>query len=741
MTPAAAVDKDIVLLGGGHAHVAVLKRFGMRPQRGVRLTLLTPSLVTPYSGMLPGLLAGHYTHAQAHVDLAPLARFAGARLVRAAATGLDLEARQVICAGRPPVAFDVLSLDIGSTPLVDGIAGAREHALAVKPVERFLEQLERVERRLLQGDGWLRVVVVGAGAGGVELALSVRYRLAQHLARAGLATDGLRVSVLTAGDRTLPGHSAGVRRRLHVAMRERGVELHTNAQVVAITETQVQCANGPPIGCDAAILVTGAAPAGWLADTGLALDARGFVRVDEQLHSVSHPHVFAAGDVASIDGYRLAKSGVFAVRQGPILADNLRHTIDGRALERYRPQRRTLSLISTGDHHAVASWGTLAAQGAWAWRLKDWIDRRWMRLYQELPRMDGGDGADDAATMHCAGCGSKVSSAVLSCVLEGLDPGSSPDLLVGLGDDAAVMRPPPGKVLVQSVDHFRAFVDDPWLLGRITAVHCLSDLHAMGAVPHSAQAMVTLAWTSEAKLELELRALLAGALAVLRAEGAMLIGGHTAQGAETAFGLAVNGFADADALLRKGALRAGEVLILTKPIGTGVILAADMRARASGASLAAALDSMLVSNGAAAACLREHGARACTDITGFGLLGHLVEMITASGVDARLDLARVPVLPGALELLADGIESTLAPANAAFLGHVSGAAPTPQHLALLSDPQTAGGLLAGVPATRAAHAVAALAALGYPQASIIGETCAPAQPGTPHVALAGFQDR
>jgi selenide,water dikinase len=522
------------------------------------------------------------------------------------------------------------------------------------------------------------------------------------------------------------------------------VELHTNARVVAITETQVQCQDRPPIGCDAAILVTGAAPAAWLADSGLALDARGFVRVDEQLRSVSHPQVFAAGDVASIDGHRLAKSGVFAVRQGPILSDNLQRAVDGRALMRYRPQRRTLSLISTGDHHAVASWGQLSAEGAWAWHLKDWIDRRWMRKYQQLPRMHDADEADEAdggQPMHCAGCGSKVSASVLSRVLAGLDPGSSPELLVGLGDDAAVLRPPPGQVLVQSVDHFRSFVDDPWTFGRITAVHCLSDLHAMGAAPHSAQAMVTLAWTSEDKLEHELRALLAGALSVLRAEGAMLIGGHTAQGAETAFGLAVNGFADADGLLRKDALRAGEVLILSKPIGTGVILAADMRARAAGASLAAALDSMLVSNAAAAACLRAHGARACTDITGFGLLGHLVEMLTASGVDARLDLARVPVLPAALDLLADGIESTLAPSNGAFFARLTGAAPSTAHLALLADPQTAGGLLAGVPAARAAPAVAALRALGYPHACIIGEATAAASAGTPLVTLAGFQDR
>ena len=735
MIPTVTVETDIVLLGGGHAHVAVLKRFGMRPQPGVRLTLVTPGMAAPYSGMLPGLLAGHYTHEQAHVDLEPLARFAGARLYRAAATGIDLDARQVICPGRPPVPFDLVSLDIGSTPIVDGIAGAREHALAVKPVEGFLEQLARVERRLLQGDGWLRVVVVGAGAGGVELALSVRHRLAQHLDQAGLATDGLRVSVLTAEERTLPGHSPGVRRRLHEAMREHGVELHTNTRVSAITETQVICEARPPIGCDAAILVTGAAPARWLTDIGLALDARGFVRVDEQLRSVSHPNVFAAGDVASIDGYRLAKSGVFAVRQGPILADNLRRSVDGRALRRYRPQRRTLSLISTGDQHAVASWGNWSAQGAWAWRLKDWIDRRWMRSYQELPHMAATEGADGAQAMPCAGCGSKVPASLLARVLARLEPGRSPDVLVGLGDDAAVIRPPPGQVLVQSVDHFRAFIDDPWTLGRITAVHCLSDLHAMGATPHSAQAMVTLAWTSETKLEYELHALLAGALSVLRAEGAVLVGGHTAQGAETSFGLAVNGFADANALLRKNALRADDVLILTKPLGSGVILAADMRGQSSGVSMGAALDGMLVSNAAAARCLREHGARACTDITGFGLLGHLVEMLSASGMDAHLDLACVPALPGALALLGKGIESTLAPSNGSFLTHVSGEAPTPSHLALLTDPQTAGGLLAGVPAARAAQAVAALVALGYRQACIIGAVTAPASPGAPRVTL------
>ncbi len=728
LKPEVPISRDLVLVGGGHAHVAVLRSFGMRQQPGTRITLIAADAETPYSGMLPGHLAGHYDRAACHIDLRPLCRFADARLYHAAAVGLDLDRRQVICVGRPPVPFDLLSIDIGAQPAQAGIAGAADHAIPIKPLDRFLERWHDVEQALLECGRPFRVVVVGGGAGGVEVSLALQYRMRRMLDRAGIDPTGLGFTVVTDTDRPLERHGAAVRRRMQAFLAARDIRLLTGRRVVAIEADRLRTEPDETIPFDAAVLVTHAAAPAWLRETGLALDPAGFIRVRDTLQSPSEPQVFAAGDVAGLDGHDLAKSGVYAVRQGPVLAHNLRAMIAHRPLRPYRPQRRTLALISSGDAHAVASYGPLTFEGAWVWRLKDWIDRRWMRRYQELPKMavPAAEPVNGVAmpAMRCGGCGAKIANTVLSRVLATLEPIARQDVRIGLDqpDDAAVVEVPPGQVMVQTVDHFRAFTDDPYLFGRVTANHCLGDIYAMGAAPQAALALVTLPFAPPDKLEQELRALLAGALETLNAAGAALIGGHTGEGAELAFGLSVNGLAPRDGLLLKSGMAAGEVLVLTKPLGTGTIFAADMQGEARSAWVDGALAQMLASSGPAAVCLTAHGATACTDITGFGLLGHLTEMLRASAVGATLRLDDLPALDGALSLLARGIASSLQPANQAYAAALTGLTAA-DHGAypLLFDPQTAGGLLASLPADRAEACLAQLHDLGYGAATAIGE--------------------
>ncbi len=734
---ATPVVKDLVLVGGGHAHVGVLRRFGMRPVPGLRLTLVTRDVHTPYSGMLPGYVAGLYGYDDCHIDLGPLARFAGARLYHAEVEGLDLAERRVHVKGRPPVGFDLLSVNTGSRPRTVDVPGAAEHALAVKPIDRFLVQWEALTARVLASRGFFRIVVVGGGAGGVELALSTRHRLRDLLAERGDDPERLRYTLLTRGPEILPTHNAGVRRRFERVLGERGVELRTDHTVVEVTATEVRAEGREPVPADAVLWVTDAAAPTWPGAAGLAVDEGGFIRVDECLQSVSHPGVFAAGDVAALPSAR-PKSGVFAVRQGPVLAANLRRAATGERLRPYRAQRHFLGLISTGDRYAVASRGGWSLEGAWLWRWKDWIDRRFMTRFNELPAMAGEKGPELAAgiadgealrelstlAMRCGGCGAKVGSTVLTRVMQRLPAARRPDVLIGLDapDDAAMLAVPPGKALVQSVDYFRAFLDDAYAFGQIAANHALGDLFAMGAEPQSALAIATVPYGRERVVEEALYELLAGALAILEPAGAVLAGGHSSEGAELAFGLTVNGLVEPERAWRKGGLRPGQALVLTKPIGTGTLFAADMRQRAKGRWVEGAIASMRLSSQAAAGCLRRHGATACTDVTGFGLLGHLVEMTRASGVDAVLTLGAVPILDGAEETVAAGILSSLQPQNLRLrraVRDLEAAARHPRY-PLLFDPQTAGGLLAGVPAEQAEACVAELRALGYGAAAVIG---------------------
>jgi len=442
------------------------------------------------------------------------------------------------------------------------------------------------------------------------------------------------------------------------------------------------------------------------------------------------------------------------VRQGRPLAENLRAAVTGRKLRPYRPQSTWLALISTGDRYAVASRGRLCLAGAWVWRWKDHIDRRFMARFNDLPAMDENAPpsratsrvildaeesaqAISALAMRCGGCGAKVGASVLSRALSVLEPVARDEVKVGLHapDDAAVVRVPPGKDMVHTIDFFRAFIDDPYLFGKIAANHALGDIFAMGAEPQTATAVATVPQGLETKVEDTVHQLMRGAVEVLNEAGCALVGGHTGEGSELALGFAVNGLADAedgsggpnDNLLTKGGLRAGQVLILTKPIGTGTLFAAHARLAARGRWIDAALTSMCQSSRQAARCLSEHGATACTDLTGFGLLGHLVEMTRPSGVDAELQLAALPLLEGAEETVAAGIVSSLQPANVRLRRAIrdQGAWLDHPRYPLLFDPQTAGGLLASVPAERGEACLAALHALGYDRAAIIGRVLAP----------------
>jgi selenide,water dikinase len=707
---------DLVLLGGGHSHVQVLRRLSMRPMPGVRVTLVSRESFTPYSGMLPGHVAGLYDWRDIHIDLGPLARFAGARFVPDEVRGLDAQGRRLVLAGHPDLRYDLLSVNSGAVPTAAGEVG-----MPVKPIGRFLPRWREVRERAVAGE---RVTLIGGGAAGVELALGMRRTL----------PAGVELALLS--DELMAGHAPGAVRHLRRALAAAGVDVAEGfrvrtAQASADATIQVIGSDERRHQTDHLFWVTGVEAPAWVAESGLATDERGFIAVDRHLRSLSHPEVFAAGDVAALSGQPRPKSGVFAVREGPVLTANLRRAVQGGRLIRYRAQRRALAIIGTGDGSAVASRGALWAAGRWVWRWKDWIDRRFMSRFNDLPDMSDPEPSVPRSlrenmpdTMRCGGCGAKLGADPLRRVLARL-PDQSPlerrrGVQLGIGDDAAVVQVAAGN-LVLTVDGFRSLVADPYRFGRITAHHSLNDVIAMGGQGLAALAMATVPLMAEEMMEQELYLLLQGVVEVLNEHDVPLVGGHSAEGGELSLALSITGV-EVGPALHKGGARAGEALLLTKALGTGAVLAADMRARAPSDDVAAAVAAMDTSNAAALAVLREHGVSALTDVSGFGLVGHLGEMLRAAGIGASLELAAIPLLPGAAALVADGFVSSLQANNEAALQDFDSAgidaASAP--LRLLADPQTSGGLLAAVPADRAAACVSALQAAGYPAACRIG---------------------
>ena len=733
------IVKDLVLVGGGHSHVAVLKRFGMKPVPGVRLTLICRDAHTPYSGMLPGYVAGHYDFDEAHIDLGALARFANARFYHSAVTGLDLNGKRVLCDNRPPVPFELLSINTGSTPNTSLVPGATSNVVPVKPINNFLDRWEALSDRAMSQEGPMRIAVVGAGAGGVEILLAIQHRLGRLRAAAGKPTDNIEFHLFSNTENILPTHNAKVRATFLKTLQHRNVALHLGEPVTQVEPGILRTGAGDAIAADEILWVTAAGAPDWPAKAGLDTDAGGFIKVTDTLQSTSHPDVYAAGDVAAMVNHPRPKSGVFAVRQGKPLARNLRRALLGKQPTAFRPQSKFLSLISTGDKYAIASRGGWSVEGRTVWTWKDWIDRRFMDKFNDLPDMDEQEDTDlpgglasadvlreiSAIAMRCGGCGAKVGATVLSRALNSLTPAPRDDVLIGLHepDDAAVVEVPPGKVIVHTVDYFRAMVDDPYIFGKIAANHSLGDIFAMGGDPQTALAVATVPFGIESKVEDTLTQMMTGAMEILNDTNCALVGGHTSEGPELSLGFAVNGLIDKDKIMRKGGLKPGDKLVVTKPIGTGTLFAADMRHKAKGRWIASALDHMVMSNRMGAECLVQHGSRAATDITGFGLLGHLVEMVRASEVDVVLDLNSVPLMDGAEDTAKAGILSSLQPQNVRLRRAVANpeeAGNDPRY-PLIYDPQTAGGLLASVPAENADACVSRLIELGYARTMIVGE--------------------
>ena len=365
---------EVVLIGGGHAHVQVLRRWITDPPPRARVTVVLDRPRAVYSGMVPGFVAGDHPLHALEIDVSALARRAAAHVVAAPATAIDPGARRITLGSGAILAYDVASLDVGATVRGLDLPGVRAHALPTRPIREWVDRLDARLAALPRGAG-ARVVVVGAGAAGIELGFTLHARL---------SGNGVwpQVTVLAGGARILPGSAAGVARRVQREAMRRGIVVRTGARVVAV-ERDAVVLEDDRFAADVVVWATGAAPFPWLATAPLAHDPQGFVRVRPTLQTVGHDDLFAVGDCASIDGAPwVRKAGVYAVREGPIVEANLRAWVAGTPLVAFAPQRHILSLLHLGDRRALATkWG-LVATGRWVWRWKRWLDARFVRRFR-----------------------------------------------------------------------------------------------------------------------------------------------------------------------------------------------------------------------------------------------------------------------------------------------------------------------------------------------------------------------
>lgn len=755
--------RDVVLWGVGHTNAHILRMWREQPLSETRLTCVSNFTEATYSGMLPGVLAGQYPSERMQIDLVRLCAAARARLIVGHVTGIDLAEQRLRFDDRPAIPFDVLSIGIGSQPSFQNVMQIDESVIPIKPMQTFVARFEQRLRQLDQRSP-KHVVVVGAGAGGVEITLCMMARL-----RAVLGSTPFEITLINASDRLLGNVTDKTAELIRRELVSRGVRLILGRRVTNVACGTLTLDNGDEISADLIVWATGAEGPAVLGQLGLPTDDRGFLLTRPTLQTIGHAVIFAVGDAGTLQPEPTPKAGVYAVRQGPVLWDNIGRLLRSEPLREYQPQAKFLKLLNLGDGRAVGEFHGWTFSGRWVWKWKDHIDSKFMRMFQDDRSMPTSrrDVLASIQPMRCTGCGGKVGGSILSRALRRLDIPRHEQVELGLEapDDAAIIRLPAGRALNATVDFFAAPFDDPLTVGRLAALHAASDCFATGAKPIGALASVTIPVGTPRQQEQLLYELLAGALQELRAMGATLIGGHTIEGPQLTIGFTM--LAEQTAPPRtKGQLRVGDYLVLTKPLGTGVLLAAHSQARCRAAWFQSLVQMMLVSNQPAASLCNEFDIRGLTDVSGFGLAGHLLEMLRASHVAAELSLSAIPILGGVFELLAEGIESTLAPANrdaeadierseanGSFAGEeeqLRGSifqtertesarfekpgyenkksfshAPLPRD-ATLFDPQTCGGLLMSVPAQHVEAVLSRLSQHSIVPAAVIGRVVEPA---------------
>lgn len=363
--------KDLCLIGCGYSHISVIKKLGTHPPPGIRITLISNDALTLYSGMLPGLIAGHYTFADCHIDLQKLCHWAGVHFIRGEVQHIDPLVKKIYCNQCPSLRYDLLSINIGSQPALNDIEGANEYGCPIKPFKQFLNHwwqwLKTVQT--INTNTPKRIVVVGGGAASIEILLSMHYKL-RHT-----TSMQAHFTLVCTNQNILSSYNEHVQEFFKHHLKTLGITIINEKHVTSINQHQLMLNDGTILNYDFSAWATHAAAQSWPAESGLKCDHKGFIQIDQYLRSISHPDIFAVGDIAAFMPAPLPKAGVYAVRQGPVLAKNIVAMLKKRPLVAFKPQKRFLSLLTTGDRHAVASWGPLFAHGKWVWLWKHYIDR------------------------------------------------------------------------------------------------------------------------------------------------------------------------------------------------------------------------------------------------------------------------------------------------------------------------------------------------------------------------------
>ena len=700
----APIAHELILMGGGHSHLSVIKYFAMNPIPGLGITLVSKNITAAYSGMMPGYIAGTYNENEIQINLSNLCQYAHVRLIAQEVLAIDAEKQYIELKNQRKIKYDTLSINIGGEPSLNQIKGAKKFAYPIKPISNLINQIKLLKQKFSKTKN-AEIIIIGGGAGGIEIALSVNNFLSDFK-----NIEKKKITIISKNKSLIPNHNFLAQQSLIKYLIKQEINFITDDKVIEVKKNKILTKKGLIIKSNLNLLVTSISPPKWLSFSNLPLTNDGFIKVNEYLQLNEYKNIFAAGDISSMEKHNLPKAGVFAVRQGPILAKNLHSHIIKKQLTRYKPQKTFLSLIGNGKDFAIASWWKLSLSGKFLWTLKNYIDRSFIKKFNDLPEMKDFKKAlphpnllsnknlndPNLAEMKCLGCGSKTAWEALNKAIQEkslsmqLNKNKSPLSNIDIGNDASVIKVKSGCEIVQSVDVISAIVDDPYELSKIALLHAISDLIASAATPYSAEAIFILPPGIEKIQSRVISELLDGAQNILLDHKMKLTGGHTLEGNELQVGFAVTGFRKKNFKFKGPSL--GDNLILTKKLGIGIILAGKMRGLANYNDYIKALKLMHQSNQNAGEVLIKNNVSSITDVTGYGLARHALNLSKPYGVKMNFD--NLPILSGALDLIKKGIISSLSDSNRKASNFSDFKNNDPKNI--IFDPQTSGGLLASV---------------------------------------------
>jgi len=709
--------KQLVLIGGGHTHALLVKRLCMHPIAGLRVVLISNVIETPYSGMLPGLIAGIYTREQTHIDVARLAEMAGATFILDRAAGIDKSTRLVHLNEHPPIHFDLLSIDVGITPQMEHVDGARQHSTPIKPVPEFLSMWQKVCEQSRHKA--IRIIAVGGGAGGAETALAMRESLG----------DSAVIDIVDANNQLLNGHSARAASLMLREFHRHHINVHLNARVTSVSAEHIMIQGRTRLPYDYLFWLTSAEPPLWFRKQNLALDEKGFLAVDSHLRVVGEPNIFAAGDCATMVDSPRPKAGVFAVRQAPHLYENIKRTLMIQPLQSFKPQKHYMALMRLPRNRTLFSRHQTAFNSSWMWRLKHRIDQKFMDAFADLKPMMRSLTAQSnilaeslelqsQSKIQCRGCAGKLSHEDLIGSFAQL----SPTAASLLDDDACESTIDGHRYLLQSIDGLSDLVGDPFLFGQIALEHACNDVAAKGVKPNAALVSVDVPRASSMIMRDMLGQVTSGFQKACSTHRLHYLGGHTSIGAELKIHCSITAWHNESVVWSKGKCRVGDLIVVTKPIGTAALLAAHMQGLCKGVWREQAIQSMLQSHLPIVAHLRQFDISSGTDITGFGLGVHVAQLIKGQDeLSIQIHVDEIACLDGFLEVTDRKVRSSLFEDNLLALSQFAHPDLCDELAAAkLCNPETSGPLALALPAEHAHTLVMTLQKHGFERARIIG---------------------